>query len=225
MKIKNRWVSALIVAGSLLICGDIAAQENMQQSEIQAKKVLKEMADKTKAYSTIDMEFSAQYENKRTGDKSTSNGTLKVKGEKYVLDLKDMVTYSDETSVSVWQKTINELTISDHDEEAEGDMTPSKLFGAYEVGYKLHLLGDKTVNGEECVEVDLYPTAQKSAIVRIRLSISKKTKQLKRFYQQYKLGETLTVDVKKFVPNKPMADKEFAFDRELHKEVEIIDLR
>ena len=225
MRIGKLWAMAAIVAGCLSASVGASAQDDMQASEAQAKKVLREMAEKTRAYTSIEMRFSALYENKRTGDKNASDGLLKVKGEKYMLDLNDMVTYSDEATVSVWQKKINELTISEHDAEAEGDMTPAKLFGAYEVGYKLRFLGVSTIGGEECEEVDLYPTAAKSPLVRIRLSISKKTRQLRRFYQQYKLGETLTVDVKSFAVNKPMADKDIAFDKEAHKDVEIVDLR
>ena len=224
MKIIN--TAALIAVAFIAPFTSVFAQEEMEVSAIEARKVLTEMTNQTKKCSTIYLEFTASYENKRTGNKHSCDGTLKVKGEKYVLDVSDMVTYSEEDKVSVWQKKINELDISSHDEEAEGEMTPAKLFGgAYQEGYKLRMLGDKKVGGEECVEVDLYPKDTKSPIMRIRLSISKKTKMLKRFMQQYKLGESLTVDIKTFTPNKPMADKEFSFDSAAHKDVEIVDLR
>ncbi len=221
MKIKN-----MVVAACMVMSMPVAAQNEMDASAVEARKVLDEMADEAKSHTTIAMDFAATYENKRTGSKHTSEGTLKVKGEKYVLDIEDMVTYSDEEGVSVWQKKINELTISEHDAEAEGDMSPARLFGgAYQEGYKLRLLGDVTVGGETCVEVDLYPKDMKSQVVRVRLAISKKGKQLKRFMQQYKMGEVLTVDVRKYVTGKSMSDSEFVFDRATHKGVEVVDLR
>lgn len=221
MKIKN-----MVVAACMVMSMPVVAQNEMDASAVEARKVLDEMADEAKSHKTIAMNFAATYENKRTGATHTSEGTLKVKGEKYVLDIEDMVTYSDEEGVSVWQKKVNELTISEHDAEAEGDMSPARLFGgAYQEGYKLRLLGEVTVGGEKCMEVDLYPKDMKSQVVRVRLTISKKGKQLKRFMQQYKLGEVLTVDVRKYVTDKSMSDSEFVFDRVAHKGVEVVDLR
>lgn len=219
----KRFVVAIFVACALSVSA--TGQTEVEISEAQARKVLDEMAAQTKKCSTIDIAFTATYENKRTGDKNACDGTLKVKGEKYVLDVNDLVTYSDEDGISVWQKKHNELDISGHDAEAEGDMTPTRLFGAYKEGYRLRMLGNKTVAGTECVEIDLYPLDKKSQIVRLRVSIEKRGKRVRQFMQQSKMGETLTVSIKTYKVNVPMDDALFRFDRAAHKDVEVVDLR
>lgn len=209
----------------LLVSAALRAQDEMAVSALRARQVLDAMAARTRGCATIEIGFSATYENKRSGDKTSTAGTLRVKGDAYVLDAGDVVTYSDSEKVSVWQKKVGELTISAHDEEAEGDMTPAKLLGAYDKGYKLRLLGEATVGGAECDEVDLYPTDTKSPIMRIRLFVDKKTSLLRRFVQQLKLGESLSVDILRFATDRPMPDSEFVFDAAAHADVEVVDLR
>lgn len=219
-----RLLNIFIFAFSCVSCVALA-QGEMAVSGLQARRVLDAMAARAKVCATIDMDFSATYENKRSGDKKSFAGTLKVKGEAYVLDAGDVVTYYDSEKVSVWQKKIGELTISGHDEEAEGDMTPAKLFGAYDKGYKLRLLGEAEIGGVVCHEVDLYPTDSKSPIMRIRLFVDKKTNLPRRFVQQLKLGEALVVDILRLTPDKPLPDSVFAFDTVANADVEVVDLR
>lgn len=219
-----RLLNIFLFALSCVSCVALA-QDEVAVSDLQARQILNAMAAQAKAYSTIDMEFSATYENKRSGDKRSVAGTLKVKGDSYVLDAGDVVTYYDSEKVSVWQKKIGEIAVSGHDEEAEGDMTPAKLFGAYDKGYKLRLLGEAKIGGAECREVDLYPTDPKSPIMRIRLSVDKKTGLPRRFAQHLKLGEALVVDVLRLTPNKPLPDSDFVFDAAAHADVDVVDLR
>ena len=86
------------------------------------------------------------------------------------------------------------------------------------------MLGDVKVGTSVCCEVDLYPT-DKTSIVRIRLTIDKSTKQLKRFWQQNKSGETLTVTIDRYETNKAMVDDMFTFDASKHPDIEVVDLR
>lgn len=201
------------------------AQADEAKSEKEARAILDEMSAKAKSFSTIEINFTAEYSSKRTGDKSKSNGNLKVKGQAYALDVNDMVTYSDGQTVYVWQKNNNEVDISDADPDADGDMTPSKLFGAYKSGYKLRHLADKTIGGVACEQVDLYPQDKKTNVMRIRISVNKSTRRIQQFEQTTKSGETLTVTVKDYKVNQPMPASTFKFDTTAHKYVEVVDLR
>lgn len=203
----------------------VNAQTDETKSEMEARAILDEMSAKVKACSTIEINFTAEYSSKRSGDKHSSNGNLKVKGQSYVLDVNDMVTYSDGKTVYVWQKSNNEVDISDSDPDADGDMTPAKLFGAYKTGYKLRHLADKTVAGVDCRQVDLYPHDKKTNIMRLRISVSKSTGRIRQFEQTTKSGETLTVLVSDFKVNQAMSSSTFTFDVNAHKGVEVVDLR
>lgn len=202
-----------------------AQNDDMAKAEAEAKAILNDMAAAAKSLQTISIKFKTQYDNKRTGDKATSSGTLFVKGEKYVLDVNDMVTYTDGKTVYVWQKENAEVDISDFDPTSEDMMSPSRLFGAYQSGYKLKRLADKKIAGADCAQVDLYPIDRKTNIMRLRISVNKANKQMTQFEQSTKAGETLTVTIVSYEVNKPIADSAFVFDFAAHKDVEVVDLR
>ncbi len=223
--LKNIYAT-LLCATLLSTSINTVAQSDIEASEQEARTVLNNMASKTKSYNSISIKFSATLDNKKTNQSSTTNGTLLVKGDKYVLDINDMVTYYDTKSVSVWQKNNNELDISDPDPDSEGDLTPSKILGSYNEGYKLRMLDDNKINNTVCTEIDLYPTNKKNNnIIRLRLSIDKKTLQLKQFFQQNKNGTTLTVLITSFDTSKQLSDNAFQFDAKANPDVEIVDLR
>ena len=210
-----------IVAASSAVASSYA-QDN---SAAEARQMLDQMAAKAKAFETIDIEFSLTTDDKKTSTKEVHQGSLKVKGDKYVMDVCDIVTFSDSKSVSVWQKKNNELDISDIDEDDSYAMTPQRLLGAYDKGYNLRLMGDRTVGMNHYTEIDLYPTDTKSNIVRIRISVDSRTHKLKKLMQQTKNGVYTTVEITKFETNKAMDDSLFRFDKGKHPEVEIVDLR
>lgn len=210
------------------VFSQVAAQsqsDEMKQSEAEARSILNAMSAYAKSCSTIEVKFTSSYENKRTGDKNTSQGSLMVKGDKYVLDVNGMVTYSDGKTIYVWQKAENEVDISDNDPDSEDAMTPSKLFGAYKTGYKLHHLADKKIAGIDCAQVDLYPSDTKTNIMRLRISIEKSTNRMRQFEQTTKSGESIVFLVKEFKVNQSIADSEFVFDTKSHSGVEVVDLR
>lgn len=201
------------------------AQGDDVKSEKEARAILDGMSSKVKSCSTIEIDFTAEYSCKRTGDKHTSDGNLKVKGLAYALDVNDMVTYSDGMTVYVWQKNSNEVDISDADTDSDGDMTPSKLFGAYKSGYKLRHLPNKSIGGVECEQVDLYPIDKKTNVMRLRISVAKESRRIQQFEQSTKSGETLTVIIKGYKVNQPIPNSAFTFDFNAHTGVEVVDLR
>lgn len=206
------------------VCANAQGSDDAK-SEKEARAILDEMSSKAKSCSTIEIDFTAEYSSKRTADKHSSDGNLKVKGLAYALDVNDMVTYSDGRTVYVWQKNNNEVDISDADPDAEGDMTPSKLFGAYKSGYKLRRLPDKSIGGVDCEQVDLYPIDKKTNVMRLRISVSKASRRIQRFEQSTKSGETLTVIIKGYKVNQTIPNGAFSFDINAHKGVEVVDLR
>lgn len=222
-KKMRRLITLVIVLISTLCV--VNAQDEMKVSEQMARDILSQMSNTVKSYKAFRMTFSMTNENKRTGSKEKTTGVLIVKGDKYVIDLPDFVTYNDTKTVSVWQRKNNEVDISDADPDAEGDLSPSKLFCAYQSGYKLRLLGDRKIGSKTCTEIDLYPTDKKTNIIRIRLSVDASTNAIQRIFQQMKSGDSTTIDIEKFETNVSLSDNDFVFDVVSHKDVEVVDLR
>ncbi len=225
MNVKALFTAGFVFAVCAMPLSGYAQGDDLARAEAEARVILNEMSSAADKCSSISITFTATYVNKRTGDKTTSKGSLKVKGDKYVLDVNDMVTYSNDKAIEVWQKKNNEVDISDHDADAEGDMTPSRFFGSYKSGYKLRRLADKKIGGVDCAQIDLYPTDKKTNIMRIRLSINLSSNQVMQFEQTTKMGESLIVEFNTFKTNIPMDDKIFSFDYAAHKDVEVVDLR
>ena len=200
------------------------AQTEDERSAI-ARQELKQMAETAKKQQTIYAEFSATVDNRQADRTTEYEGHIKVKGDKYQLDIMNTVTYFDGKTSYVWTKDINEAYLSEPDVNDDNEITPTKLWGAYENGYKLRLMGDRKVDGQTCTDIDLYPTEKKSNTVRLRLTIDKKTKQLRQFLQQGKDGIIMTIKFKVIKNNTPLADSEFTFDTKSHPEVNVVDMR
>lgn len=213
-----------MIIAALLVSLVVNAQTDEERVTM-AREMLDKMAAKNKSYQTIRAKFTLTVDNKQADKQTDFEGSMDVKGDKYVLDLMNQVTYFDGKDIYVWQKEVNEVNISTSDETEETMMSPMKLFGAYEEGYKMVYIGDVTIEGVACNEVDLYPEDRTSNISRIRLTLNKKTNMIKCLMQQGKDGTSYYVKIDSIQSNVPMTDTHFVFDAKANPKVEIIDLR
>lgn len=217
-------MKTIMIIVALLVSLVVNAQTDEERVTM-AREMLDKMAAKNKSYQTIRAKFTLTVDNKQADKQTDFEGSMDVKGDKYVLDLMNQVTYFDGKDIYVWQKEVNEVNISTSDETEETMMSPMKLFGAYEEGYKMVYIGDVTIEGVACNEVDLYPEDRTSNISRIRLTLNKKTNMIKCLMQQGKDGTSYYVKIDSFQSNVPMTDTHFVFDAKANPKVEIIDLR
>lgn len=210
----------------LVICfAQITFAQTDEERAQMARTILDQMAAKHKSYSTMTVDFSFTTDNRQSNTTDKQNGKIVVKGDKYVLDLFGQTTYFDGSVAASWLREVNEVNISQLEENDESTLTPAKLFGAYEKGYKLRYMGEKNIASVLCTEVELYPTDLTGNIARIRLAIEKTSKNIRQLVQQGKDGIIFTVDIKKLVPNLPVDDSFFVFDEKAHPDVEVIDMR
>lgn len=217
-------MKTIMIIAALLVSLVVNAQTDEERVTM-AREMLDKMATKNKSYQTIRAKFTLTVDNKQADKQTDFEGSMDVKGDKYVLDLMNQVTYFDGKDIYVWQKEVNEVNISTSDETEETMMSPMKLFGAYEEGYKMVYIGDVTIEGVACNEVDLYPEDRTSNISRIRLTLNKKTNMIKCLMQQGKDGTSYYVKIDSIQSNVPMTDTHFVFDAKANPKVEIIDLR
>lgn len=214
----------LILSMSLLVSAVVMAQTDEERSA-KARELLDKMSEKSKSYTTIRAAFLLTVDNRQADKKTDFEGSMDVKGDKYVLDLMNQVTYYDGTDVYVWQKEFNEVNISVSDPESESVVSPMKLFGEYEEGYKMRFAREVKVDGVVCNEVELFPIDRSGNISRIRLTIEKDTHRIKGLMQQGKDGTSYHVKIKEFKGNVPMTDTHFVFDSKANPQVDVIDLR
>lgn len=201
-----------------------SAQTDAERAEM-GKMYLDKMSAKNKQYTTICATFTVTVDNKQLNTNDNYNGKLSVKGDKYILDFMDAITYFDGTTICTWQVKNKEANLTTAEDDSENPISPMRLLGSYENGYKMRYIQDVKIGDTECVEVDLYPTQRKAQFSRVRLTIDKKQYMIKRLMQQGKNGTSYYVTINSFNTNMSIADTEFTFNSKAHPDVEIIDLR
>ena len=218
---KMRYLAIVFLFFATLI---VSAQDDAESSAM-AKEILDKMAENNKKYSTIDATFTLTIEDKKTKKQTEHKGSLTTKGNKYKLCIMNTETYFDGTDIYAWNKDAAEVTISEPDENDESAVTPAKILGSYEVGYKMRYVADAKVGGVDCYEIDLYPENLNNTISRIRIDVDMKTYNIKSLMQQGKDGTSYYVKIDSFVTDSEIADSVFKFDATNNPDVEVIDMR
>lgn len=209
----------------VMASSSIFAQSDAELSAM-AKDLLDKMAAKNKSYQTIKTTFTVTVESKQAKTKTDHDGTLSVKGDMYVLDILNAVTYFDGKSVCTWLKEEKEANISGIEDAGEAAIGPMQILGSFDKGYKMRYIDNTSVDNVPCAEIDLYPIDVKhNNISRVRLTIDRNACVIKRIMQQGKDGTSYYVTIKTFETNVNIADSEFTFNVSAHPDVEIVDLR
>jgi outer membrane lipoprotein-sorting protein len=209
--------SLLIISFAI---GGVSAQ-NPQK----AKEILDQVSAKTKTYTTISADFSFSLENLQEKINESHTGSIKVKGNKYVVKLMGAETYFDGKNQWTYMKDAGEVQVIVPDANDDGALNPAKIFTMYEKGFKYSYIGEKTEGGKVLYEIDLYPENRDKPYSRIKLMIQKDNLQLYSFKQIGKDGNNYTVKVSKMQTNQPYADTDFTFNKAVNPNVDVIDMR
>ena len=197
------------------------------QQDAKAKGILDEVSAKTRSFKTISADFSFSMENKAMSINEKNDGSIKLKGQKYFVDLPGagIKVYSDGKTNWNYMKQGNQVTISTIDEGSSELMDPSSLFSIYEKGFTSKFVAEKTVGSNVVYQIDLFPDKKEYDVSKISIEINKATMMI----QSAKLfgtdGNLYGITVKKMETNKEFTDSEFAFDAKKFPDVEVIDLR
>lgn len=198
------------------------------QTDTKAKGILDEVSAKTRSFKTISADFSFSMENKAMSINEKEEGSLKLKGQKYFVDLlgKGVKMYSDGKTKWIYMKQGNQVTISTIEEGGSELMDdPSSLFSIYEKGFTSKFVAEKTVSGKVVYQIDLFPDKKEYDVSKISIEINKATMMIQSAQLFGTDGNLYGINVKKMETNKEFADSEFAFDVKKFPDVEVIDLR
>ncbi|MGM0550294.1 MAG: LolA family protein [Bacteroidota bacterium] len=196
------------------------------QQDPEAKEILDKLSAATKAHETIVADFKVTYTSTKDNASNSSEGTIKIKGEKYQMDFMGTVTYFNGKTIWSYLKEANEVNISDPMEDGTDLMgNPQSIFTIYEHDFKYKYLGTEIDRGETLWVVDLYPEDLSQQYARIRLYINKDDLYLSGAQVYGKEGSNFTISISNFKTDMPLPDNIFVFDEEEHPKAEIIDLR
>lgn len=184
---------------------------NAQNSQ-KAEKLLNEVSSKVKNYDNMVIEFKYALENKAENVSQETRGDVSIKGEKYVLNLMGTTQMFDGKKIYTIIPEDEEINISNYVEEDNNSITPSKMFSFYEDGYNYQMDITQDVKGREIQYVKLTPKDSNAEIKNILLGIDSQTKHIYNLIQTQENGTKVTITVKSFKTDQPLAKNLFTFD-------------
>ena len=197
------------------------------QQDAKAKSILDEVSGKTKSFKTISADFSFSMENKAMSINEKNDGSIKLKGQKYIVDLPGagMKVYSDGKNSWTYMKQGNQVTISSIEDSGSELMDPSSLFSIYEKGFTSKFVAEKNLAGKTVYQIDLFPDKKEFDVSKISIEINKATMMIQSAQLFGTDGNVYGIVVKKMETNKDFPDSDFVFDAKKFPDVEVIDLR
>ena len=214
---KSLLVLVACVLGSLSI---------QAQDDARSKAIVDKLMTQAKAWTSFEADFSSRLQNTKDKLDVKQEGTMKVKGKKFRLQLDKNTVINDGTTMYTYSKESNEVTLNDPS-EMDQELDPTKIFTQYEKGFKVQFVEEKTdATGTVVQVVKLFPTdAGKKPYHTVVLTVDKAKNEPKSVQVLYKDGNVVTYTLKKFTANAVLADALFTFDKAKYPGVEVNDMR
>ena len=200
----------------------IIAQDT-DKGDKKSNEILDRLTKKTEAYKTIKAEFAYIMKNADAGIDEKTEGTLFVKGDKYRLLIAGQVVICDGITTWTYIKDADEVQINTV-ENSEESITPNKLLTSYNKDYKSKFVKETFQYGTTVNIIDLTPIEGKS-FSSVRVIIDKAKDQLLEITIFDKNGSTYSYIINKFVPDTPIDDSQFTFNKSEFPGAEVVDMR
>lgn len=188
------------------------------QNADKAKALLNEVSSKVKSYDNMVIDFKYTLENKAEGVNQETRGDVSIKGDKYVLNLMGTTQLFDGKKIYTIIPEDQEINVSNYNEEDANNITPSKMFTFYEDGYTYKWDIAQDVKGRKIQYIKLTPIDSNAEVKNILLGIDSQTKHIYNLIQTQDNGTKITITVKSFKNNQPLAQNLFNFSENRYKD-------
>jgi outer membrane lipoprotein-sorting protein len=191
--------------------------------ERQAGEILREVADLTRSYETIQVKFSYNMDNADAGIHEKYDGKLLIRGDMYRLEVGGQLVITDGKTIWTYIRDAEEVQIHSAEDHSEA-ITPSNLFTSYHEDYRSKLIREGLENGKPSYVIDLIPNTGKS-FFKVRVIVEKQKKHISSFAIYERNGSIFTYQIKEFTPNVKAEPSLFRFQKSEFPEADIIDMR
>ncbi|MCB0478560.1 MAG: outer membrane lipoprotein carrier protein LolA [Crocinitomicaceae bacterium] len=179
--------------------------------DAKAKAILDKLSSKTKALSTVYVEFKSHIKSDAVDESGT--GTAYMKGKKFFIKSGKYTLISNGVKQWVINSDEKVVYISDYEED-EDAITPNKILTIWEDDFKYKYIGTGTINGVAIEKVELYPKNPGDAQFHtIQMAIDTKNNKPVQIIVKSKDGTRMTYTFSKFEGNKEMSDSKFVFNK------------
>ena len=216
----------LIISLISVMSSSLYGQESDISQDPYAGDILDRSAEKIRNLKSIQADFELVIEDRKEDMKSTSQGNVLIKQDKYRLVSGESTVYFDGTTMWTYAADINEVVVTEPDNSDDDFLSnPAKIFTWYSRDFKYRYIGEVTLSGRRFHEIDLYPRNLDQPFSRIKVFISQSAQIPEMISSIGKDGIDYTVNLTNIVTDREVADATFVFDPSTHRKVEIIDMR
>jgi len=195
------------------------------QNDPKAVEILDKVSAHMQTFKTIYAEFQFVLENNQENITDKRYGKIWIKGDKYKINMMGTETYFDGKSQWTYLKESNEVNITTPDPDDDETINPAKIFDIYQKGFKVRYIAQRFEGTRALYVIDLFPLDKSKPFSRITLKIDKDKNELYAFKRFDKDGNYYTIKIGKIIPNKPLDESTFLFNKTKYPGVEVVDLR
>lgn len=190
---------------------------NAQNSD-KAEALLKEVTAKVNSYDNMVVDFKYSLENLSENLSQETRGDVSIDGDKYVLNLMGTTQIFDGDKIYTVIPEDQEINISTYIEEDDTNITPSKMFTFYNDGYNYKWDITQDVKGRKIQYIKLTPIDSNADVKNILLGIDSQTKHIYNMILTQENDTKITITVKSFKTNQPLAKNLFTFSEGRYKD-------
>jgi outer membrane lipoprotein carrier protein len=214
----------MILAAGNCMCLAYAQNNSLGKSDADAKKILDQVSQKIKSFTSIAVKFTLKVEDGKGNLEGTKKGTLYMKGNKYRVSITGQEIFCDEKNIWTYVKSSNEVTITRFDPSA--NTNPQKLFtDFYDKDYLYKLNGEQKLGSKTIEEVEMTPVDKTKNLFKIYLYVDKAARMVTSSKMLDKSGNRYTYTIDNLNGNASLPDATFVFDKSKYPGVEEVDLR
>jgi len=188
------------------------------QDTTKAKTLLNEVSIKVKSYDNMVIDFKYTLENSAENMSQETRGDVSINGNKYVLNLMGTTQIFDGKKIYTIIPEDQEINISNYVAEDDNNITPSKMLTFYQEGYTYKWDITQDIKGRKIQYIKLTPIDSNADVKNILLGIDSQTKHIYNLIQTQDNGTKITITIKSFKTNQPLAKTLFTFKEDRYKD-------
>ena len=195
---------------------------NAQDVDGGATPILKKLASKYAAYSSMKIDYSYKCE-KNGKVLDNKSGKMTVKGDKYTFEFGNQTSFCDGKTLWNYQKDVNEVSIFEYIEEEDNLLNPAKILSDWDKEYRAKFIREENENNKVVQIIDLMPM-KSSSFYKIRLIIDKAKQEIISITAFEKDNTSYSYHIDKLLVNTTVDDAAFTFDMSKHPGVDVNDM-
>ncbi|MCJ7757126.1 MAG: outer membrane lipoprotein carrier protein LolA [Gillisia sp.] len=188
------------------------------QDTTKAEILLNEVSSKVKSYDNMVIDFKYTLENSAENMSQETRGDVSINGDRYVLNLMGTTQIFDGKKIYTIIPEDQEINISNYVAEDDNNITPSKMLTFYQEGYTYKWDVTQDIKGRKIQYIKLTPIDSNADVKNILLGIDSQTKHIYNLIQTQDNGTKITITIKSFKTNQPLAKTLFTFKEDRYKD-------